>query len=124
MVDAPAVLVDTNAIIEAVRTGCWAAITGRWTVETVQECYEEALRGDSTRPSYVRVATEDLDRLNTVHRVTELGHSSQAVEASSLVRSFLRVEHSPSRPAMVPPTHRGQICKRPSPLLPGARNER
>ena len=80
MVEASAVLVDTNAIIEAVRTGCWAAITGWWTVETVQECYDEALRGDSTRPSYVRVATTDLDRLTAVHTVTELERATLALE--------------------------------------------
>lgn len=34
----PSILVDTNVIIEAVRTGCWAALTGQLRVETVVAC--------------------------------------------------------------------------------------
>ena len=32
------VLVDTNVIIEAHRTGAWAALVGGYSVETVEEC--------------------------------------------------------------------------------------
>lgn len=64
------VLVDTNVIIEAVRTGTWNALTGAVLVETVKECEEEASRGDSTRPSYVAVSAADLARLHAVHPVS------------------------------------------------------
>lgn len=70
MARAPTVLVDTNAIIEAVRTRCWNAITGGMTVETVSTCCGEALAGDSTS-GYVRVTKADLTRLSAEHTVTE-----------------------------------------------------
>jgi hypothetical protein len=35
---ATVVLVDTNVIIEAIRTRCWNALTGGLRVETVAEC--------------------------------------------------------------------------------------
>lgn len=37
------VLVDTNVIIEGVRTECWAAVTGGLHLETVAAGREEAL---------------------------------------------------------------------------------
>lgn len=66
------VLVDTNVIIEAVRTKCWKAITGGLRVETVAECRDEARRGDRHRTGYVAVTEEDLDRLAVVHPVDDL----------------------------------------------------
>jgi hypothetical protein len=79
MVPSSVVLVDTNVIIEAVRTACWAAITGRFRIETVQECYDEALRGDSDRPSYVPVSTAHLERISATHRVSELQRARLAL---------------------------------------------
>lgn len=63
----PTLLVDTNVIIEAVRTGCWRAITGRMNVETVETCINECLRGDAGRSGYVIVSEEELNRLSRVH---------------------------------------------------------
>ena len=63
------VLVDTTAIIEAVRTKCWNALTGGRLVETVEECRGEARRGETLRYGYVEVTDEDLARLNRVHGV-------------------------------------------------------
>lgn len=65
------VLVDTNVIIEAVRTGTWNAVTGAVLVETVSECRDEAKRGDSTRPAYVPVSDAHLARLHAVHPVSK-----------------------------------------------------
>lgn len=70
------VLVDTNAIIEAVRTGTWNALTGGLLFETVEKCIEEARAGDSTNPSYVAVSKKDLARLKRVHRVTPADRAS------------------------------------------------
>jgi hypothetical protein len=64
------VLVDTNAIIEAVRTGTWNALTGGLLFETVEKCIEEAEAGDFTDPSYVAVSKKDLTRMNKIHRVS------------------------------------------------------
>ncbi len=74
-----AVLVDTNAIIEAVRTHCWPAVTGHFRIETVQECQDETLRGDARDPSYIEVTGEDLARIAHVHEVTELERANLAI---------------------------------------------
>lgn len=64
------VLIDTNAIIEAVRTGCWPAITGQLRLETVETCRQEVLASPPTpAPGYVAVSEEDLRRLASVHAV-------------------------------------------------------
>ena len=65
------VLVDTNVIIEAVRTGCWRAITGQLEIETVEACASEALAGSHSHVrGYVTVTRDELSRLQVVHAVT------------------------------------------------------
>ncbi len=64
-------LLDTNAIIEAVRTGVWAAICGGLLVETVAECADECRRGDQIGSDYVVVNQTDLDRLRAIHVPTD-----------------------------------------------------
>ena len=66
------VLVDTNVVMEAVRTRCWNAITGGVRVETVEECRDEARRGDRGRPGYLPVSDADLARMRAVHGVGEM----------------------------------------------------
>lgn len=50
-------------VIEAVRTGCWNAITGQRRIVTVQACEVELVRGDSTLRGYVTVTPEQLARV-------------------------------------------------------------
>lgn len=69
MAEPAVVLMDTNAIIEAVRTRCWRAISNRFRVETVEECRDEARRGDAMNPAYVAVSENDLALLAAVHAV-------------------------------------------------------
>lgn len=64
------ILVDTNIIIEAVRTGCWNALTAHFSVETVEKCCEEARTGQAHRPGYVEVNESALRTRLTVHRVS------------------------------------------------------
>jgi hypothetical protein len=74
------VLIDTNAIIEAVRTGCWAAITGQTRIETVEVCRQEALATPAgTVSGYVPVTEEDLQRLSSVHFVDEIDRAALKV---------------------------------------------
>lgn len=63
------VLVDTNIIIEAFRTGCWKALTACYSIETVEKCHEEALTGDRLRPGYVEVDPAALKGRLVVHPV-------------------------------------------------------
>jgi hypothetical protein len=64
------VLVDTNIIIEAVRTGCWNALTVHFDVHTVEKCCEEARTGEAHRPGYVQVDEKALRTRLTVHPVS------------------------------------------------------
>lgn len=64
------VLVDTNIIIESVRTRCWNAITTHFSVETVEKCCEEARTGEAHRPGYVKVNESALRTRLTVHKVS------------------------------------------------------
>lgn len=70
------ILVDTNIIIEAVRVGCWSAVTAHFRVATVAKCCEEARTGDQRRAGYIHVTEKDLQTRLTVHHVsdTELAH--------------------------------------------------
>jgi hypothetical protein len=81
-------LVDTNIIIEAVRTRCWNAISTHFAIETVEKCYEEALTGDPLRPGYVTVDPVQLRKgLVRRHDVTDLERAQLALrvaEASAL----------------------------------------
>ena len=45
----PAVLVDTNTIIEAHRVSAWAALSGGYRIETVEECVAETQTGFQRR---------------------------------------------------------------------------
>lgn len=74
------VLVDTNIVMEAVRTRCWNAVTGGLRVETVEECRDEALRGDRGRPGYLPVTPADLGRIRTVHPVSEVERVTFAMD--------------------------------------------
>lgn len=66
-----AVLVDTNIIIEAVRTGCWSALITHFRVQTVEKCCEEARTGEAHRADYVAVSENILREGLHVHRVSE-----------------------------------------------------
>jgi len=66
-----AILVDTNIIIEAVRTGCWSALTTHFSVQTVEKCCEEARTGEAHRAGYVAVSEMHLRERLQVHRVSE-----------------------------------------------------
>lgn len=56
------ILVDSMIVIEAVRTGAWKAVTGRYRVVTVDTCANELRQGDATALGYVAVTPADLAR--------------------------------------------------------------
>src|SRR5438094_541383 len=66
------VLVDTNIIIEAVRTGCWTALTTHFEVHTVENCCAAARTGDAPRPGYVIVDEKALRTRLVVQQVSAL----------------------------------------------------
>ena len=67
------VLVDTNIILECFRARCWNAVSKYYCLETVEECYQEALTGNPHRPGHVTVDPEALRKgLNNIHRIPEI----------------------------------------------------
>jgi len=54
------ILVDTNIIIEAVRTECWNGLRGYYRLVTVEKCREEAQSGIARTPGYVVVEDNHL----------------------------------------------------------------
>jgi hypothetical protein len=65
------VLLDTNIIIEAVRTGCWNGLMGQYWIVTVEECAVEARSGKGRTPGYVEVTEKDLDDRLQIGRVSD-----------------------------------------------------
>ena len=49
------VYVDTNVVIEAVDTGCWAALLNHFDIRTVSEVFRETQSGDRRIKGYVVV---------------------------------------------------------------------
>lgn len=67
-----AVLVDTNAILEAHRTQCWRALRGGHRLETVETCVVETQTGAQNRRPEQRIAEAALRAdLKAVHDVTD-----------------------------------------------------
>ena len=54
------VFIDTNIIIEAFRTRCWAAICNKFAIETVDKCVEEALTGNPDDPRHIHIHRDTL----------------------------------------------------------------
>jgi hypothetical protein len=66
------VLVDTNVIIEAHRTGCWNTIAGYFALETVEKVIEETQTGAQNRaPETLIDETKLRASMRHVHNVTE-----------------------------------------------------
>lgn len=80
------VLVDTNIMIEAVRTGCWNAIKTHFHVHTVEKCIEEARTGDRYRPGYVEISEAALRDKVTIHPVLPAQLAALAVSDAEAFR--------------------------------------
>ena len=80
-----AVLVDTNVILEAHRTGSWRALTGGYCVETVEDCVTETQTGFQRRRPEQRIDEAELrERLTAVHAVGDLQRAALALRAGEL----------------------------------------
>jgi hypothetical protein len=66
------ILLDTNIIIEAVRTGCWNGLRGHYGLVTVGKCREEAQSGIARTPGYVVVEDHHLSSGIEIVAVTDL----------------------------------------------------
>jgi len=79
----PVYVLDTNVILEAVRTGTWGALTGGLSIDTVEECREECLRGDRFSSGYIAVTEHDLDRVTQIHPVSDTERATLALQTDS-----------------------------------------
>ena len=79
------VLVGTNVIIEAHRTGAWAALVGTYGVETVEDCVIETQTGYHRRTLEHLIDARDLRAsLTAVHDVTGSEYAELAVRISDI----------------------------------------
>lgn len=81
-----AVLVDTNIIIEAVRTNCWTALTAHFNIETVEKCCEEARTGRLHRPGYVKIEEKALRDKLRAHAVSDGDLASLSIHYENAAR--------------------------------------
>lgn len=66
-------LLDTNVILEAHRTGTWRALVGGYRVETVEDCVTETQTGFQQRRLEQQIDVAELrDSLGAVHSVGDL----------------------------------------------------
>ena len=78
-------LVDTNVILEAYRTGSWRTLTGGYRVETVEDCVTETQTGfQRRRPEWQIDEAELRKRLATAHVVTDLQRSVLAIRVGDI----------------------------------------
>lgn len=64
------ILIDTNAILEAHRIGCWKALCGFFSMETVQRCVTECGEGDPFREHHIPVDIDELEGQVKIHTAT------------------------------------------------------
>ena len=80
------VLVDTNVVIEAHRTGTWSALVGVYAVEMVEDCVTEAQTGNHLRVREQWTEPRDLRKsLGAVHEVDDRERAELAVRISGIV---------------------------------------
>ena len=78
-------LVDTNTITEAHRTRAWAALAGRWRVETVEDCVTETQTGFQRRRPEQSIAADELRAsLAAVHAVTDRERAELALRVQDI----------------------------------------
>jgi hypothetical protein len=108
------VLIDANAIIEAHRKGCWAALCGRFRVETVEQCFVETQTGFQKRrqeelidPAALRAQLAAVHQVSKVElaRVDLLGgplldEGEKALWAHAIARNDAWVLCGPDRASM------------------------
>lgn len=79
------VLVDTNVILEAHRTGSWRALAGGYPVETVEDCVDETQAGYQFRRSDLRIDAGELrDSLKAVRPVGNRERAGLAVRITGI----------------------------------------
>lgn len=66
------IFADTNAILAAHKYGCWKALCGYFTMESVEECMVECGTGDPFREGRINVDVALLREQMEIHPVSDL----------------------------------------------------
>jgi predicted nucleic acid-binding protein len=80
--------VDTNVVIEAVDTGCWAALLNQFDIRTVAEVRRETQAGQRRIKSYVVVDKALFDAKVKVAHVTKM----QVADAQLRTRLMTQID--------------------------------
>ena len=79
------VLVDTNTIIEAHRTGTWPALSGGYRIETVEECVTETQTGFQRRRREETIVAKELRAsMASVHSVGDRERAELALRVPDI----------------------------------------
>jgi hypothetical protein len=76
------ILVDTNIIIESVRTECWNGLRGHYQLVSVEKCREEAHSGIGRTPGYVEVSDHHLSSGIQIMTVADADRARLATECA------------------------------------------
>jgi len=79
------VLLDTNAILESYRVGSWRALSGGYSVETVEDCITETQTGFQRRSPEMQIDAAELRAsLKAIHPVIDAERAVVAVRAPDI----------------------------------------
>ena len=79
------VLVDTNVILEAIRTGSFRALSGAYQIETVDKCIEETQTGTQFRKRNIPVDIDELQNsLQKIHTPTSFERAKLSIDLGGL----------------------------------------
>ena len=79
------VLIDTNVILEASRTGSFRALSGAYQIETVDKCMEETQTGVQYRRRNIPVDIDELQNsLQKIHTPTNIERAKLSVDLGGL----------------------------------------
>ena len=80
------VLIDTNVILEASRTGSFRALSGAYQIETVEKCLEETQTGVQYRRRNIPVDIDELQNsLQKIHTPTNIERAKLSVDLGGLL---------------------------------------
>lgn len=80
------VLIDTNVILEASRTGSFRTLSGAYQIETVEKCLEETQTGVQYRRRNIPVDIDELQNsLQKIHTPTNIERAKLSVDLGGLL---------------------------------------
>lgn len=79
------ILIDTNIILEAYRTGCWSALATRYSLVTVESCVVETQTGFQNRTPQQQIDQGELvERLAHVEVISKATRLTATIETPAL----------------------------------------